>query len=64
VLRLVLTDEREPDSVNELGTVVGRHILAWLSECCCWLLMIRAHSFLWDVEFRAEPQNLPFAAEF
>jgi len=26
--------------------------------------MSRAHSFLQVVEFRAEPQNLPFSAEF
>jgi len=27
-------------------------------------VIIRAHSLTWVAEFRAEPQNLPFSAEF
>ena len=29
-----------------------------------FIFIIRDHIFLWAVEFRAEPRNLPFAAEF
>jgi len=29
-----------------------------------YFLITRAHSFPWTTEFLAEPQNLPFSAEF